>query len=289
MKGIILAGGKGTRLYPLTLAVSKQALPLYSKPMIYYPISILMLAGIREILVISMPEDLPVFKRLLGTGEQWGIQFSYAEQDKPRGLADAYNVASDFVTGESSLLCLGDNVFFSHDLVHTIKGAIKNNEGATVFAYEVKDPDRYGIVEIDDKGKTISLEEKPKRPKSNLAVPGLYIYDERVMDIVRTLKPSARGELEITDVNRAYLERGLLKVVRMGRGTAWLDAGTPESLMQASNFIQAVEERQGLMVACLEEIAFGQGWISKAGIQKQCELLAGSKYAEYLRTLLERA
>lgn len=257
MKGIILAGGKGTRLYPLTLATSKQLLPIYSKPMAYYPLSVLMLAGIRDILVITTPEDRSSFERLLFNGTQWGIHISYAVQAQPRGLADAYNVGREFVGDQPSCLILGDNFLFGHDLGRMLNEAVRENEGATIFAYPVSDPERYGIVELKD-GKPVSLEEKPQNPRSNMAVPGIYFYDNKVAKLVRNLEPSARGELEITDVNKIYLKAGRLKVVQMGRGTAWLDAGTPESLLQAANFVAAIEERQGLMIGCPEEIAFQQ-------------------------------
>jgi glucose-1-phosphate thymidylyltransferase len=288
MKGIILAGGKGTRLYPVTRGVSKQALPLFDKPLIFYPLSTLMLAGIHEILVIVMPQDRSVFERMLEDGNQWGIRISYAEQPVARGLADAYIVGHDFVEHDHSCLILGDNFMFGHDLNRTISKAISENTGATIFATEVKDPGRYGIVELDSDGRPVSIEEKPTNPKSKLAVPGLYIYDPQVVDIVRILKPSARGELEITDVNRAYLELGALKVVPMGRGTAWLDAGTHEALLQASQFVQTVQERQGLMIACLEEIAFQQGRLTRKELALQAEKYKGNSYGEYLARLLER-
>lgn len=290
MKGIILAGGKGTRLYPLTLAVSKQLLPINSKPTIYYSLSTLMLAGLKDILIITTSEDRASYERLLFNGTQWGIHISYAEQAQPRGLADAYNVGREFVGDCNSVLCLGDNIFYSHDLGRMIRDAIANNDGCTIFACEVKDPERYGIVEMTSDGKSpVSLEEKPQQPRSNLAVPGLYIYDNKVSKLVKTLKPSARGELEITDVNKIYLKNGTLKVVRMGRGTAWLDAGTFDALLQASNFVAAIEERQGLMVGCPEEIAFQQGWITKAQLQIQAARYKGNSYGDYLYRLLERA
>lgn len=288
MKGIILAGGKGTRLYPLTLAVSKQLLPLNDKPLCFYPLSTLMLAEIREILVITMPADRPAFERLFGDGSQWGLKLSYAEQPVPRGLADAYIVGRDFIGRESSALILGDNLYFGADLTGTVKRAIAGNTGATIFAYEVRDPERYGIVELDADGKPVSIEEKPHHPKSRFAVPGFYIYDHRVTDIARTIKPSARGEIEITDVNRAYLELGALKVVRMGRGTAWLDAGTHESLLEASQFVKAVQDRQGLMIGCPEEIAYLNGWISRTDLAVLAEKYRGNSYGAYLERLLER-
>lgn len=288
MKGIILAGGKGTRLYPSTLAVSKQLLPIFDKPMIQYSLSTLMLAGIREILLITMPSDLPSFQRLLGDGSQWGIDITYAEQPVARGLADAYIIGENFVGKDASVLCLGDNIFWSHDLTGMMKKAISENNGATIFAYEVRDPQRYGIVELDKDGKPISIEEKPSQPRSRLAVPGIYIYDNSVLEVARTVKPSARGEIEITDVNKAYLNEGRLKVVQMGRGTAWLDAGTHEALMQASAFVQAVQDRQGLMIGCLEEVAFMQGSINRKQLAAQAEKYKGNSYGEYLQQLLER-
>lgn len=287
MKGLILAGGKGTRLYPITRGVSKQALPLFDKPLLFYPLTTLMLAGINEILVIVMPHDRSVFERMLQDGSQWGIKISYAEQPVARGLADAYIVGRDFVGRDPSCLILGDNFMFGHDLNRTISKAISENTGATIFATEVQDPQRYGIVELDVDGRPVSIEEKPLNPKSRMAVPGLYIYDGRVVDLVKILKPSARGELEITDVNRAYLQLGSLKVVRFGRGTAWLDAGTHESLLQASQFVQTVQERQGLMIGCPEEIAFRKGLLTRAQLAKLAEEYAGNSYGEYLERLLE--
>lgn len=289
MKGLILAGGKGTRLYPITRGVSKQALPLFDKPLLFYPLTTLMLAGINEILVIVMPHDRSVFERMLQDGSQWGIKISYAEQPVARGLADAYIVGRDFVGRDPSCLILGDNFMFGHDLNRTISKAISENTGATIFATEVQDPQRYGIVELDVDGRPVSIEEKPLNPKSRMAVPGLYIYDGRVVDLVKILKPSARGELEITDVNRAYLQLGSLKVVRFGRGTAWLDAGTHESLLQASQFVQTVQERQGLMIGCPEEIAFRKGLLTRAQLAKLAEEYAGNSYGEYLERLLEDA
>lgn len=286
MKGIILAGGRGTRLHPLTIAVSKQLLPVYNKPMIYYPLSILMLAGIREILVISTPEDLPAFRRLLGDGAQWGLAFSYAEQSEPRGLADAFLVGSEFIAGKPVCLILGDNIFFGHGLPDKLREAAKLKEGALVFAYPVKDPERYGVIEFDAAGRALNIEEKPKVPRTNFAVPGLYFYDATVVQKAASLKPSPRGEIEITDLNRLYLEAGQLRVEQMGRGAAWLDAGTHESLMQAANFVQAVEDRQGMMISCPEEIAYRMDFIGRAQLY---DLAAkpGNSYGKYLLGLLE--
>ena len=285
MKGIILAGGRGTRLYPLTLAVSKQILPVYDKPMIYYPLSMLMLAGIRDILVISSPEDLPGFKRLLGDGGHWGMKFSYAEQAEPRGLADAFIVGEEFLAGERACLILGDNIFFGQGLPEDIQNASKLEKGALVFAYPVHDPERYGVIEFDEKGKAVSLEEKPKKPRSKFAVPGLYFYDERVVKFAKSLKPSARGEIEITDLNRIYMEIGELKVIPLGRGVAWLDAGTHESLLQASNFVQTVEERQGLMISSPEEVAYSMGFIDREQLKYLAEELGNTSYGNYLLRL----
>ena len=285
MKGIILAGGRGTRLYPLTLAVSKQILPVYDKPMIYYPLSMLMLAGIRDILVISSPEDLPGFKRLLGDGGHWGMKFSYAEQAEPRGLADAFIVGEEFLAGERACLILGDNIFFGQGLPEDIQNASKLEKGALVFAYPVHDPERYGVIEFDEKGKAVSLEEKPKKPRSKFAVPGLYFYDERVVKFAKSLKPSARGEIEITDLNRIYMEIGELKVIPLGRGVAWLDAGTHESLLQASNFVQTVEERQGLMISSPEEVAYSMGFIDREQLKHLAEELGNTSYGNYLLRL----
>lgn len=279
MKGIILAGGRGTRLHPLTLAISKQILPVYDKPMIYYPLSMLMLAGIRDILVISSPEDLPLFKRLLGDGKGWGMQFSYAEQAEPRGLADAFLVGEEFLSGDKACLILGDNIFFGHGLPEQLQSAAKLEKGALVFAYPVHDPERYGVIEFDAQGKAISLEEKPKQPRSNFAIPGLYFYDERVVEFAKSLRPSPRGEIEITDLNRIYLESGELQVTQLGRGVAWLDAGTHESLLQAANFIQAVEDRQGLMISSPEEIAFRRGFIDRDQLKKLASQLGNNGYA----------
>lgn len=286
MKGIILAGGKGTRLHPITLAISKQLLPVYDKPIIYYPLSMLMLAGIREILLISTSEDLPLFKRLLGSGQQWGLQFSYAEQTEPRGLADAFIVGERFIGEDPACMILGDNIFFGQGLRDQLHQAAQLQEGAIVFAYPVRDPQRYGVVEFDDLGRAVSLEEKPAKPRSNFAVPGLYFYDQHVVSLAKTLKPSARGEIEITDLNKVYLEMGQLRVQQLGRGIAWLDAGTHESLLQAANFIQTVQERQGIMISCPEEIAYRMEYID-AGQMHQLALATNNQYGAYLLRLLE--
>lgn len=286
MKGIILAGGSGTRLHPMTLAMSKQLLPVYDKPMIYYPLSTLMLAGIREILIISTPHDLPHFRRLLGDGSNWGISLSYAEQPHPGGLAQAYIIGADFVRDENSVLILGDNLFYGHNLPEMMQSASTRGPGASVFAYHVSDPERYGVVSFDTGGKAISIEEKPPVPKSNWAVTGLYFYDAQVVDIAANLAPSPRGELEITDVNRIYLERGQLSVECMGRGFAWLDTGTPDSLIEAGEFVRTLESRQGLRIACPEEIALRQGWINEKHLIGICQKMSNSDYGRYIRSLI---
>ncbi len=287
MKGIILAGGRGTRLYPLTIGVSKQLLPVYDKPMVYYPLSMLMLAGIQDILVISTPEALPAFRALLQDGSQWGLSFSYTEQDEPRGLADAFLVNPEFVNGQPACLILGDNIFFGQGLAPKLQAAAQLKQGALIFAYPVRDPQRYGVVEFDENGQALSIEEKPKVPRSRYAVPGLYFYDDQVGEIAASLKPSVRGELEITDLNRIYLERCCLRVEPLGRGVAWLDAGTHESLLQAANFVQAVEERQGMMIACPEEIAFRMGYIGKEEVRRQALTMKHNQYGDYLLRLLD--
>lgn len=287
MKGIILAGGSGTRLYPMTKVVSKQLIPVYDKPMIYYPLSTLMLAGIRDILIISTPHDLPNFEYLLGDGSAWGISLSYSAQPSPGGLAQAYTIGADFVGKDNSCLILGDNIFYGHGITDLFKGAMTKPAGATVFAYHVPDPERYGVVEFDKAMKVVSLEEKPKRPQSNWAVTGLYFYDNDVLDIAANLKPSLRGELEITDVNKAYLDRGKLNVELMGRGYAWLDTGTPESLLEASEFVGALQKRQGIKIGCPEEIAFRQGFIDEEQLAVLSEKLGKSTYGQYLARIIE--
>jgi glucose-1-phosphate thymidylyltransferase len=287
MKGIILAGGYGTRLYPLTVAISKQLLPVYDKPMIYYPLSMLMLANIRDILVISDPIQLPLFQRLLGSGEKWGVSFSYTEQPKPQGLAEAFLLGKEFIGNDPVCLILGDNIFFGHDLPRDLTDAAELKEGAQIFAYEVTDPGRYGVVEFDQDLRAISLEEKPKNPRSKYAVPGLYFYDNQVVSHAESLKPSARGELEITDLNRIYLQMGKLKVGVMGRGVAWLDAGQPTALLQASQFVQAIEERQGMMVSCLEEIAYRRGFISLDQLQSLVTSMGDNRYRHYLQRMID--
>lgn len=288
MKGIILAGGSGTRLYPITMAVSKQLLPVYDKPMIYYPLSTLMLAGIREILVITTPRDLDQFERLLGDGSQLGIRISYARQPNPEGLAQAFIIGREFIGSDNVALVLGDNIYYGHGFPDDLRRAAERTKGATVFACQVRDPERYGVVEFDSAGRAVSLEEKPLRPRSKWAVTGLYFYDHRVVDIAAGLKPSARGELEITDVNRTYLEMGELNVEKLGRGIAWLDTGTHESLQQASSFIQALQERQGMMVSCLEEIAYNMGYITAADVARIAEPMSKNEYGKYLLAMLDQ-
>ena len=284
-KGIILAGGTGSRLFPMTHSVSKQLIPVYDKPMIYYPLTVLMLAGVKEILVISTPRDLPGFEHLLGDGSQWGLEITYAEQPKPEGLAQAFLIGEEFLAGEPVCLVLGDNLFYGHDLAKSLLAASRRKDGATVFGYHAKEPEQYGVVEFDAAGNVVSLEEKPAKPKSNYAVPGIYFYDSNVVETAKALKPSARGELEITDLNRVYLERGELRVELLGRGTTWLDTGTPDSLADATQFVQVIQQRQGLKIACPEEVAFLQGRIDRDKLDESVKKYAKTPYGEYLASL----
>lgn len=288
MKGIILAGGKGTRLYPITISVSKQLQPVYDKPMIYYPLSMLMLAGIQDVLIISSPDALPMFKTLFGDGSQWGMRFSFAEQAEPRGLADAFIVGREFIGDDTVALILGDNIFYGHGLPEQLRRSAQLTDGGLIFAYSVRDPERYGVIEFDENGLALSIEEKPEKPKSNYAVPGLYFYDNQVVDIAANLKPSPRGEIEITDVNRIYLAMNKLRVEVLGRGTAWLDAGTHESLLQSSQFVYALQERQGMMISCPEEIAYRMGYITAQQVRDIALTMKGNEYGQYLLRLVEQ-